>query len=261
VGTPFTYTVQYVGTEPVTVGATGLPAGLVLSGATISGVTTATPGQYTVSLTVAGPGGNSGQDLMLRVDSASFGDTDDDGFPDELEYALGTDPTNPASTPFGGAPAGYRVAFVIKYAHIKLNFATPGRDRITFRGRFPVPEGLTAGGQAMVLDVGGLISKVALDGKGRAEFPAGNGTGRVRLRFGKSTVAGQQLAKITANYSKGSFADKFVDEGLRNEDIPFAIKRMNFIILLNKTMIQTGRVMWYKAKAGKFGETRDLGRQ
>ncbi|MBA4388218.1 MAG: hypothetical protein C0404_09570, partial [Verrucomicrobia bacterium] len=67
-GTPFSYTIIVGGTEPVTFGASGLPAGLFRSGPVISG-TPASAGTYNVTLTASNSGGTETKMLVLRVEN------------------------------------------------------------------------------------------------------------------------------------------------------------------------------------------------
>ena len=62
----FSYTIQATGSEPITYGATGLPAGLSRSGAVISG-RAATPGAYSVGLSAANAYGTGSKTLSLTV--------------------------------------------------------------------------------------------------------------------------------------------------------------------------------------------------
>ncbi len=69
-GVAFGYTITADGSTPMMFQATGLPAGLILSGAVISGIPTAT-GVFNIVLTVTNAAGSASQTLKLVVTQAS----------------------------------------------------------------------------------------------------------------------------------------------------------------------------------------------
>jgi hypothetical protein len=123
VGQAFSYTITASGTTPITFGASGLPAGLSRSGATISGTPT-TAGTNNITLTAVNAYGGATNTLALRIlpvnpdanengipdtwEIQNFGSTnainggaqddwDHDGMCNLAEYIAGTCPTNASS--------------------------------------------------------------------------------------------------------------------------------------------------------------------
>ena len=69
-GAPFKYNISAIGTQPITLTATGLPTGVVVTGSTISGVPIVA-GQFTVTLTAVNAAGTT--TLSLIIDVVDFG--------------------------------------------------------------------------------------------------------------------------------------------------------------------------------------------
>ena len=181
------------------------------------------------------------------VDSTT--DTDGDGFPDELETALNTSPTDAASTPFGGSPATPQPLTLSTFA-LKLNLVTSNADKVSCSGLLPAPANVLAAGQTVVLDIGGVIQSFTLNDKGMATTGSLNNI-KLRVKATKGIIATPQ-AKFTAQFSKGSFAGKFTDENMDGStDASSAARTVQVIVLFNATMYTTIRNVTYSAKAGK----------
>ena len=89
---PYNYLITASGTTPITFTATGLPPGLTLNTATISGIPTV-PGIYNVALTATNSAGSDAETLVLTILSgSSTEDTDGDGIMNNLD-AYPTDDT------------------------------------------------------------------------------------------------------------------------------------------------------------------------
>ncbi|MBA4388754.1 MAG: hypothetical protein C0404_12285, partial [Verrucomicrobia bacterium] len=72
VGVPFSYTITFTGTGPLTLGVSGLPSGLSFDGvATISG-TPLSAGICNVSLTATNPGGSDARTLALNIQNQTL---------------------------------------------------------------------------------------------------------------------------------------------------------------------------------------------
>jgi hypothetical protein len=162
----FTYTITALGSAPQTYTASPLPPGLTFNGTVISGVPTQ-EGTYAVTVTATNSLGTDTKVLIISISSVVTSikeiDVDGDGFPDELELGVGTNPTDPKSTPFGGAPAGSKHVANITSMQIKLDFssATSTKDAISIKGTIPVPPTFKGPPKNVVVFVGGIVRQFA----------------------------------------------------------------------------------------------------
>jgi len=249
VGSFFSYTVQGVGKAPVTLTATGIPPGLSFSGNVISGIASQ-PGFYMVGLSATNAFGSQQQTLTILIKSNSpSGDSDGDGFSDELEDALGTSSGNPASTPFGGKAAGVPQVLSVKRLGIRLNFGRDNMDSLTMQGTLPLPAGFSAGGKEAVINIGGVIRRFTLNAKGAS--PRGDDTFKLLYRGSAA-----QDAKFLATVKKGDFENALADERLANADVRKEQRTVSAAVLLNDTQFTASVTQEYTAKAGKSGRTK-----
>ncbi|HEY3324669.1 MAG TPA: CAP domain-containing protein [Planctomycetota bacterium] len=255
VGDTFSYQITATNT-PTTFGASPLPAGLSISGSTISGTPT-TAGQTNVTITAGNSAGSDSKTLVITINSTfvsnSTIDSDGDGFPNEIETALGTDPNNANSTPFGGSPAGTPQPLTISKLSIKLNFIKGASDGIQLSGLLPVPQGFVIANQQVMVDVGGVVKSFALSSKG-ASLP-GLSTFKLKVKNSKSGVAAQS-APFTAKFSKGDFVSLLSDEGLTKTRPSGSQVSVPVIILFNQQLFQTTVVKLYSVNGGKTGMTK-----
>jgi hypothetical protein len=245
-GTAFGYTITASGATPISYSAEPLPAGLSLNGAVISGTPTQA-GSYAVTLTATNASGSDSKTLVITVNQlTTISDSDGDGFPDELETALGTNPADATSTPFGGAAAGTPLDLVIGKMQIKLDFAKANNDRINIQGTLPVADGFSFADKVVVFDVGGAIKSFTLNEKGNSPSGANDS---VKINKPKGGVA-----KYIVKFNKGSFAANLADEGLvGTADAKSASKEVTVVVLFNSTLLRTTKTMSYTAKANKNG--------
>lgn len=193
-----------------------------------------------------GSGGSGGGNSTL--------DTDNDGFPDELELALGTSPTDASSTPLGPVYTTNTLAF--GNVSIRLNFARGGADSLSFQGSLPVKAGMSLDGQPVVVDAGGVIQTFTLDKRGSGV--AGSNRFKLNARTRQGTVLYDATAKFTAKFPRGAFADQLEDEGLTGDT---TIKRgeprtVLLIVLFNGGLYRGDATLSYTAVAGKTGKAR-----
>ncbi len=87
---PFSYIIEATGSQPMTFNAVHLPAGLTLSGNTISGIPT-TAGTYNVTISATNAAGTDSKTLVVTINEGTADDTDGDGIADEMD-AYPTDP-------------------------------------------------------------------------------------------------------------------------------------------------------------------------
>jgi hypothetical protein len=210
VGRPFEYGVTTDAAGPVEVSsASPLPPGLELSGAALAGTPT-DEGTWIVDLYAEDATGRTGRRVALVVER----DTDGDGFSDEIESALGTDPASAASTPAAGAAAAPGGALAVTRFDARLRFAAPvRRDTITVRGALDVPAQFSAKDAVVTVDVASVVATFALRADGASSpDPARRGDS---LRLGRprrgSTTAAFRLRL------EGDFGALLADEGMTSE--------------------------------------------
>ena len=177
-------------------------------------------------------------------------DSDGDGFSDAFETVAGTDPGNAASTPTG-APA--TTASVQKLSlskpGIKLNFAKPNTDSISFSGVVIVPEGFNPTGAKVIFDVGG-VTKIFTLSNGAAK------SGGDAVKFSIKTAGGSamlQTAKFTAKFQKSAFATTLAADGFTNATASKKPVMLVFTLIFNNTVLQKSQLMNYSATQGKSG--------
>lgn len=171
--------------------------------------------------------------------SGSALDTDNDGFPDELENALGSDPNSATSTPMSLSAAAPDVLNSTHLA-INLDFKHSSHDSVSLSCGLNVPPGTSVDGQDFVIDMGGLIQHVTLSPKGKAV--GGGGTTSVKINSSGSV---QLQVKF-----KGSFATNFSDEGLTQGNGGTA-PTVGVIVLFAGKMFRQNITLNYSVKNGK----------
>jgi sugar lactone lactonase YvrE len=256
VATALNFPLTVLGTAPISISTTALPDGLAFSNNTISG-TPSTAGIYPVTVTATNFAGTATQSLSIIItgNGVSFSnvDSDGDGFPDEIETALGFNPNDPTSTPFGGAPAGTPESLFVSQLSISLNFAKPGNDGLQAAGILAVPTGFQVSGAQVVVDIGGVVRSFTLDGKGSS--PKGNDSIKIGIKAIKGVVPAQS-PKFTIKFSKGNWQGLLLDEGLTNDTAANVPKTVPVIILFNKKIYKASVAQLYTAKKGSTGKTK-----
>ena len=249
VGTPFNYQITATGLPAPAVTATGLPPGLTLVGDTITGIPTV-QGSYSVPLTATNSVHTDNKTLTITIAEGPLfpgsDDSDGDGFPDELEIALGTDPYNPASTPFNGQPAGVVQVINITSMTIRLNFTGTGKDTIAIQGTLPLEQLIAPAGQKITLVVGGIVQHFTLNARGSA----GSGGNTFSLRAPKLMLQGKFTAKLS-----GDFKQALGAKGLTNAPVQLASRTVRVFILLDDTTVYDSRKLlsYTVNKTGRIG--------
>lgn len=182
-------------------------------------------------------------------------DADGDGFTDELEIALGTNPFSALSTPFGGAPAGSPIPFNITGGlKITLKFNRSSSDTVNLTGSLPLPGSVNTGQSTIAFAIGGLIASVDVDARGKGTATTSAGTFKVTLTQSKKRLGPIQNVTYRMMF-KGEAKAKFVDEGLLEENTIKGVT-VPVTILYNRTFFQSSRTLTYTAKVGRSGTTK-----
>jgi hypothetical protein len=181
------------------------------------------------------------------TDSSSFdGDSDRDGFSDELEVSLGTSPTDAASTPLQNLPAGDAKALQLKSLQLKLNFKQGGRDNILATGMIDASLEPSLQGMNLSVSVGGVAATFELNAKGFAS----NENGSVKLKRLKGTPAYRYEARLS-----GEFTDSLADEELSGTQDAFGEPRtVETILLFDRSVYKADPTLIYSARSGRTGK-------
>jgi hypothetical protein len=180
-------------------------------------------------------------------------DTDGDGFPDELETAFGSAIVDATSTPFGGSSVTAQPLTLSKFS-VRLNFSRTLSDNIKLSGALPVPDGFSVSEKMLVVDAGGAIAIFTLSSKGAAV--SGTNKAKLRVKSSKGIVAAQNAA-FSVNFSKGSYASKFTDEGMSSlADAKSESKVVPVVVLFNGALYSAKQNVLWTARAGKSGSAK-----
>jgi hypothetical protein len=265
----FSYTITAAGTAPFTFTASPLPPGASFDGTTITGFIPA--GSYTVTLTATNLSGTDTKTLVITSTDVIPGvDTDGDGYSDELEIGVGSDPTDPFSTPFTvlktaagfppnnapapgpGTPPSAAFYLVGSGLSVNLNFKTPGRDQILLKGTLPVPAGVNLQAQPAAVSVGGVVWSGTLDLRGG--FTSLDRSASIKLRLPKSALVGANVS-IQAK-RKGGLASMLSDEGLQNTTVLARSVDVPVTIIAGPLLFQTSVPSSYTARQDVKGTSR-----
>lgn len=227
-----------------------------ITGATVTHAYTAI-GDYIVTVNVLDASNASISGTMtVTINTTIVGmgpDSDGDGFSDSFEAAVGTDPSNPASTPTGGSITETGVqALSLTKSSIKLNFSKPaGNDSISFSGTVVIPAKFNPNGSIAYFFAGGVIKKLTLNARGRGI--SGGDSVKVSLKFYRGVVLADSAAKYRVSFNRGTFALTLADAGLTNDDVKDKLATVPFTFIFNNVVYQTTQTMSYTARNGKFG--------
>ncbi len=195
-------------------------------------------------------------DVTVNASVALIGegaDSDGDGYSDSFEMFAGTDPTSAASTPTGQPATMVSVGnLTISKAQIKLNFAKAGNDSILFSGLLGIPLGFNPLANDVLVDVGGVLKKMALAHNGSAHV--GGDVFKVSIKTKKGVVQPNAAAHFTATFKKGSFASVLANTSqLSNGNVSSSARMVTFVLLFNGTALKKQQGMVYTATNNKSG--------
>ncbi|HEY3324713.1 MAG TPA: MBG domain-containing protein, partial [Planctomycetota bacterium] len=220
-------------------------------------------GSYTVTLTVSDGKTSTSSSVNAYVAAAQSGgggpvlppsqDSDGDGFSDQIETALGSNPNSASTTPGGAAKPTASGKLSVSRLSIKLNFSKPqGNDSIGLSGLLLIPEGFSISGQTAIVDIGGVVKAFTLDPKGKS--PKGNDSLAVGVKSGK-TGTSLQIAKFAVKLSKGSYAVALADDGLINATTSARVS-VPVTVIFNGDVLEKAVTQAYKATRDKAGATK-----
>lgn len=273
---PFEYSATATGTPPIAITYTPVAPlgnlsdiGLSAANEVLSG-TPDTVGVFEIDLGADNSGAGGGTDtlrltLTVLEDTDADGladdfdsDDDNDGFPDELEGAFGTDPLDASDTPFGGAPGGDGIldASRLQKIQIKLTFNKANADLVALKGVLPVPAGFDVANQEVAIFFGGVVKVLTLNEKG--QFKDDLDSFKVSVKAKKGVVLAQE-AKFIAKFAKQDFQGELADEGLSNGDIEKE-KEVEAVIIFAGVVLSGDQLIDYVAKLDKSGKGKLIAR-
>ena len=130
---------------------------------------------------------------------------------------------------------------------VKLNLARTNADSCSLTATLDPGVGFNPAGKTFMLDIGGVRTPFALDGKGRGVGAYGN----CRLSYSKS----KGVWTFTAKLRSGSWQDQWAILGLMDDTVPKpgTAVTMPVNLLLGAESFAGDRQLVYTAKAGKSG--------
>ena len=186
----------------------------------------------------------------------NFADSDNDGFPDDLENFLGTSPFDPLSTPTG-LPAVISAYTVTNNGlKVKLAFNKKAQDTISLSGTLP-RSGLTpTSGLNITFDVGGVLVRFRLDRQGRATITSNGNTGAATSGSLSTLKAlGTRNSKFNLKL-KGAFATTLAPLGLVNTTVKDQRVTIRALVFFNNILYDRFINLRYSAKQGLTGTTK-----
>ena len=206
---------------------------------------------FSVDAGVNGPGTGNGSGFfgfLFEDDPANFvrgtdltsADADGDGFPDDLEAQLFTDPFDVNSTPAHGLPAVPHALTVTKLS-LKLSFATPDPRKDSLSLSATLPAAQVVNGKTVYVYVGGILKAFVLSAKGAS---AKSKTSSLKISKGK----------VTAKLSGGSYRDYLDDEKLTGTaDLKSANRTVLAGLLIDADFYSSTVKLKYSAKKDTSG--------
>jgi len=172
------------------------------------------------------------------------GDIDGDGFTNGWEQALGSDPRNPNSRPFGLPRPFTGGPMKVRQLLVALDFSGANRDRIRIKGTLPLKNtAFTLAGQVVIIDVGGVVKAFTLGADGTAT----SGSDTIKVKLGK-----KKGGQFSVELLNGSFANSFVDEGLVPTQTSRKPRLVQATLLLNNLYYQAIVKKPFNVKKGQF---------
>lgn len=137
----------------------------------------------------------------------------------------------------------------------RLQFPGAQKDRMAFKARLAMPEGFTAEGAHLLVDIGGVVQTFDLDAKGMSDKADRDRKARMKILPDKQQVqAGATLFDLTVTLRRGDFAADLADEGLDGAalDAP-AERQVTLFVIAGGTPFLTDETVVYKNRSSRKG--------
>jgi hypothetical protein len=259
------FTAAATGTAPLTY-TWNFQDGTTATGSTVTHAF-ATFGTFAVTVTVT--------DTLLQSASASVlvnivlpdsfiapnpnGDVDGDGYNNNIEEHLGSDPNSAASTPFGLPPAPVKSGdFKVTHFRINLKFMKINQDQILLTGVLTLTSNFNPSNHIVIVDIGHVVRAFKLDASGNSiisllstgaplspndsfKFKPGRGSNRFALKIGFGAFQN----------ALNSEPDPVQD--LTNIQGALKTRKVRATIYINNSVFEVLPEQRYVAKKGNFG--------
>ncbi len=148
--------------------------------------------------------------------------------------------------------AAAKVPWIVIKASVSLNFAKPGRDKITVQGTIDLPPGFDPKDQKVMIDVGGVQQLFTMTSKGTAK--TGKDRMTLKRKLKKKVFLGGAV-KITFKLS-GDFVSRLADDGFTNVTTPKAGTKVPVVmgLVVANQPYEAIPELLYKAKEKKTGK-------
>ena len=194
-----------------------------------------------VTVTINAIGGSSGATPPGTIFSP-FTISNADGIPDQMQGAAAQIGLPSVSSP--------QTLTDVDLA-IRLNFAHAGSDALVLSGTLPLHAGITANGQSVIVDVGGVVKIFTLNAQGKSKI----GNDLFTLALNRKPTSN---VKFAMKLSKGTFQSTLMLAGLNNATSKAKQVTIPIGVILTDQIWVDNREQTYTATQGRLGVTKNL---
>ena len=180
----------------------------------------------------------------------ALADSDGDGYADEIETELGSDPASALSTPKNLPPATQAGALETISALVSLDFSSSSADIVTVIGTLPIHAGFVAKDAVVIIDVAGIVKTVTLKSTGSGKTGT-NGFG-LKIKSANGAVP-EQIAQFSFTLGQGNFKRQLAPLGLTNVGFLGRPVTIPITLIFAGKVRSTRRILQYTSKMGVSG--------
>jgi len=182
--------------------------------------------------------------------ATDFPDSDGDGYSDEIEVALNSDPALAVSTPMN-LPAATQNGYIETVALvIELDFALDSADGLTLTGYAQIPDGYSPAGGTAIVDVGGVVKAFPLKAGGSGKKGLNSFTLKIKKTKG---IVLAQLAQFSCTFSAGNYKRQFAKFGMLNGNYSLKPVTIPVTVILDNQVRTTMRILTYNCNKDAVG--------